>query len=67
MSPFFFFLSLTLFIQHIFGHHPYTNIDGYDPDISTAKNVSGFRLLFGSVRPNIFEILASINTFLITH
>ncbi|XP_020623464.1 acyl-lipid (8-3)-desaturase-like [Orbicella faveolata] len=26
--------------QHIFGHHPYTNIDGFDPDISTANHVS---------------------------
>ncbi|KAK2554711.1 Acyl-lipid (8-3)-desaturase [Acropora cervicornis] len=23
--------------QHIFGHHPYTNIDGADPDITTAE------------------------------
>ncbi|XP_044175764.1 acyl-lipid (8-3)-desaturase-like [Acropora millepora] len=23
--------------QHIFGHHPYTNIDGVDPDITTAE------------------------------
>jgi hypothetical protein len=22
--------------QHVFGHHLYTNIDGYDPDISTG-------------------------------
>ncbi|XP_015751647.1 PREDICTED: acyl-lipid (8-3)-desaturase-like [Acropora digitifera] len=25
--------------QHIFGHHPYTNIDGVDPDITTAKHL----------------------------
>jgi len=23
--------------QHVFGHHPYTNIDGADPDIQTAE------------------------------
>ena len=28
-----------IFPQHIFGHHPFTNIDGVDPDISTAKEV----------------------------
>ena len=26
--------------QHTFGHHPYTNIDGADPDIETAREVS---------------------------
>ncbi|KAK2554715.1 Acyl-lipid (8-3)-desaturase [Acropora cervicornis] len=25
--------------QHIFGHHPYTNIDGVDPDITTAEHL----------------------------
>ncbi|XP_015777022.1 PREDICTED: acyl-lipid (8-3)-desaturase-like isoform X1 [Acropora digitifera] len=29
--------------QHIFGHHPYTNIDGFDPDISTAKHKPDMR------------------------
>ena len=29
-----------IYFQHIFGHHPYTNIDGFDPDISTAHHVS---------------------------
>ncbi|KAJ7384945.1 hypothetical protein OS493_018633 [Desmophyllum pertusum] len=29
--------------QHIFGHHPYTNIDGFDPDISTAKEKPDLR------------------------
>lgn len=28
--------------QHTLGHHPYTNIDGADPDIVTASSVSGF-------------------------
>lgn len=32
--------SWILLLQHIFGHHPYTNIDGFDPDISTAQHVS---------------------------
>ena len=27
--------------QHVLGHHPYTNIDGADPDIVTAARVSG--------------------------
>lgn len=26
--------------QHVLGHHPYTNIDGADPDIVTAARVS---------------------------
>ena len=26
--------------QHVLGHHPYTNIDGADPDIVTAAAVS---------------------------
>ena len=26
--------------QHVLGHHPYTNIDGADPDIATAAPVS---------------------------
>ena len=26
--------------QHVLGHHPYTNIDGADPDIVTASAVS---------------------------
>ncbi|XP_078367830.1 uncharacterized protein LOC144651734 [Oculina patagonica] len=30
-------------LQHIFGHHPYTNIDGADPDISTAKEKPDMR------------------------
>ena len=25
--------------QHVLGHHPYTNIDGADPDIVTAAQV----------------------------
>ncbi len=25
--------------QHTLGHHPYTNIDGADPDIVTAADV----------------------------
>jgi len=29
--------------QHIFGHHPYTNIDGFDPDISTAEHKPDMR------------------------
>ncbi|CAH3042120.1 unnamed protein product [Pocillopora meandrina] len=29
--------------QHIFGHHPFTNIDGVDPDISTAKEKPDMR------------------------
>lgn len=29
--------------QHIFGHHPYTNIDGFDPDISTANHKPDLR------------------------
>ena len=31
-----------IYLQHIFGHHPYTNIDGFDPDISTANHVSSW-------------------------
>lgn len=27
--------------QHTLGHHPYTNIDGADPDIETAAEVNG--------------------------
>ena len=30
--------------QHVLGHHPYTNIDGADPDIVTAGNVSAYSL-----------------------
>ena len=26
--------------QHTFGHHPYTNIDGADPDVVTGEAVS---------------------------
>ena len=26
--------------QHTLGHHPYTNIDGADPDIRTGERVS---------------------------
>ena len=34
-------MELTVwYFQHIFGHHPYTNIDGFDPDVSTAHHVS---------------------------
>lgn len=29
--------------QHVLGHHPYTNIDGADPDIVTAGHVRGER------------------------
>ena len=25
-------------LQHTLGHHPFTNIDKYDPDIMTASN-----------------------------
>ena len=32
--------SFIFLSQHIFGHHPYTNIEGVDPDISTAQEVS---------------------------
>ena len=34
--------------QHVFGHHPYTNIDGADPDIVTAASVSHAYLLLSS-------------------
>ena len=37
-----FFLGASMLIwkyQHVFGHHPYTNIDGADPDIHTAREV----------------------------
>ena len=37
-----FIVSIMIWIlitQHVFGHHPFTNIDGVDPDISTAKEV----------------------------
>ena len=27
---------LMMMIQHVMGHHVYTNTDGYDPDIMTA-------------------------------
>ena len=36
-------------LQHIFGHHPYTNIDGFDPDISTAQHVSVVDISFFSL------------------
>lgn len=29
--------------QHVFGHHPYTNIDGMDPDIVTAEDEPDIR------------------------
>ncbi len=29
--------------QHTMGHHPYTNIDGADPDIVTAAQVGEHR------------------------
>ena len=32
--------------QHTLGHHPYTNIDGADPDIVTASAVSCGGVLF---------------------
>ena len=31
--------DLFLYLQHTLGHHPYTNIDGADPDIVTASSV----------------------------
>ena len=31
---------LWTYFQHVFGHHPYTNIDGMDPDIITSEDVS---------------------------
>ena len=31
--------------QHTLGHHPYTNIDGADPDIRTGERVSSHYLL----------------------
>jgi len=31
---------LTPCTQHIVGHHPYANIDGFDPDLQTKDNVS---------------------------
>ena len=42
---FFFFFAycathILIYFQHIFGHHPYTNIEGFDPDIHTAEHVS---------------------------
>jgi len=33
-------VNCTLPLQHILGHHLYTNIDGADPDIVTASAVS---------------------------
>ena len=30
-------LSHPLLLQHTLGHHPFTNIDKYDPDIMTAS------------------------------
>lgn len=33
-------IPLTPHIQHIVGHHPYANIDGFDPDLQTKGNVS---------------------------
>ena len=36
-------ISLYVWInQHTFGHHPYTNIDGSDPDINTSAVVRSY-------------------------
>ena len=41
--------------QHVLGHHPYTNIDGADPDIVTASAVS--------ISP-VFSLPISLSPFL---
>ena len=32
--------------QHTLGHHPYTNIDGADPDIETANEVREIHAMY---------------------
>ena len=48
-----------MYFQHIFGHHPYTNIDGFDPDISTAEKVS-IRLLHNVLFCSIIEEITAL-------
>jgi len=54
-----FFQGASMYVwihQHVLGHHPYTNIDGADPDIATAAPVS-LMTLYQLMRLEIHSLL----------
>ena len=46
--------------QHTLGHHPYTNIDGADPDIETASEVSEIHSMYPTNHDAIFVMMSFV-------